>query len=708
MQNVFTDYPDIPWKPDWQIASGPGDNCPFITKESYGTLSVPGADWMLEITEPSAACSVRLFADGLSFSRTRKKTQHRTDILNLSPGVLYGICHKQRLPRLIGATGQNENASWAVSGAGIALLAQSRQTPHFVLVHGAFSMEQAYQKAEQVLTENHDRRFQEETERRQQIATLFTLNSRHNPPAALAAESLVRRLREKTGPLPGLWSLAEGFEQPAFSLNELYPLVQAWNRINPTVSFQLMETALALQGHSGGLPAWIEASGQVSFTAPWPMIIQAFDAAWSVNSDIEILPEYLPKLRKYILWALRHFDPHHDGMPCWQSQYEVFIPGSFKRHKSTADLVALLIAELDALLRLCQASPYEEPSIQVLTAERDRLKRLLLTIFWNPDTKTFSTAWDSGHFVYEPTFGALMPMILQGLDSTQMMTNEENGEIAQKDVILSAEQDHISQKTPQFAIQQFMVTDAVHRVPVETGLIIKPFVRDIRETISLWFNLAGKEQPSSGKPAYELDPITASLILLIQNDLKKTLTEQSAALRKLSYWKARLRLNRTDFLIVGACLIGVTVVHLAYNIPREHAADTHMANAALNYKQGRLTETLAICRRYPNHPLSQFLSANLFMLTEQPQEAEQLYRKVLLQKTESPSALLGLALSQQINGKFDEAVKRYIDFLDLYEERFPEAASIAEEFLQLTENGFSRPPRWRAVFSLPLMQDLGL
>jgi len=93
------------------------------------------------------------------------------------------------------------------------------------------------------------------------------------------------------------------------------------------------------------------------------------------------------------------------------------------------------------------------------------------------------------------------------------------------------------------------------------------------------------------------------------------------------------------------------------------------------------------------------------MISERADEAEQLYLKALKKNMDSPSALFGLALAHQMSGKFDAAVKRYTNFIDLYSADYSEAAALAEEYLDLALEHFDKPPGWRRVFSLAMMND---
>lgn len=719
MQNVFTDYPDVPWKQGWRFFFGPEDHTPFITGTLPGTLTAPGADWTLHLIEPSSSCTARLFCNGFSISARWRPEKHRIDALVTESGVLCGVCLGLPAPDLTAAVPLNGtgNLVWVQNDHKIALLL--RQENRFAFVNGGLSQERALAKAEAVLDENFESLMQRETEARQNISALFGMNPRHNPPVALAAELLKTRLRERTGAIHGLWSVADGFETEAFSLNELYPLVRAWTLIDPPVALKLTQTALALQQNNGGFPAWVDTGGIVSPTAPWPLIAQSFELAWQSSRDPALLKKYLPALRKYVQWAVRRFDPHRDHIPAWQNEQEVFIPGVYERGKATPELTVLLIAEIEAVLRLCEESEHAEAAAESLNEERNHLTQTLNTVFWNPVVKAFSNVWKDGHYLHEPSFGSFLPLFWRGLDSEKRTALLEAFEETrafpghQDPENWKQEQMNDSARLP--AIHQFMALETFRNADGADALLML-FVRRAREGLAVWLereSIEAEQLAERGEttdaPAYALGPVMAALVLAVQYEFQKQTAKNSSAAQQIMRWIHRLSFNPTDLRLVAVFSLAILIAHLAYTL--SHSRDdeqTRTAEAVLSYKQAHFTETMRICRRYPHNALSQFLQANLLMLAERPEEAAGLYRKALLQETESPSALLGLALTLQMNGNFEEAVKRYSDFLDIYETRYPEAAELADEFMQMAREKFSKPPRWRRVYALPVMNDLGL
>jgi tetratricopeptide (TPR) repeat protein len=717
MPNIFKDYPGVPWEQGWRIASDAEDAAPFFTAAETGQIRGDGESWTLELPAPSPQVTARLFSNALSL-RTRKNSHDMQALaVAIEPGILTGST-LELPPQLRAEDAQQDDPglTWVKNGSRIALLLC--RDSRFALVTGEYSRELAVLKAEEALELSEADLIQTQTDSRRRTAGLFSINPRHNPPVALAAESLRQRLRGRTAALHGVWSTADGFASETFSLNELYPLAEAWLLIEPSTAMDLVKTAMTLQQSSGGFPAWVDCQGVVSSAAPWPLIIQSFELAWQEQSDPALLRKTMPALRKYMQWALRYFDPHRDKVPAWQSEQEIFVPGSFERGKATPDLTVMLICELEALLRLCDASATAGTAAAPLREELDQLTRTLTSIFWNPEIKAFSNTWKEGHYKHEPSFGSFLPLfhrslptayrapLLEKFEETHGFPgHEESGE-------WNKEQIDDAAGLP--VIHQFMTLQALRRADANRALLML-FVRRARDGFAAWFEResiqAARHKPrgEANAPAFGIGPVTAALLLSTQAEFQQTAAAHTPTLKSLQRWIHRMRFTTSDLKILAGVITAMVFIHMLYNIPRADAGDARIAEAALNYSQGRFRKAMQLCRRYPDHPLSQFLQANLFMLTDNPAKAEPLYLAALRSETASPSALFGYALALQLNGNFDQAVKRYNDFIDIYEVQ-PQIrlTEFAYEFLRLSEEEFSRPPKWKRVYALPEMNDLGL
>ena len=712
MPNVFIDYPDAPWKQGWRFSSDPEDRVPFITLAASGALTAPGGGWTLQLISPEAPCTTRLFYNGFSISARKRPEKNRIEALVIEPGILCGRVVGLPMPQLSAQTEvrKENNFTWVQNGSALVLLLW--QDIRFALVCGELTPERALAKAEDSLDKPFETLAQEETTDRENVSRLFSINPRHNPPVALAAENLSARLRGRTGPLHGLWSAAEGFETETFSLNELYPLVRAWSLIDPSVALELVQTALTLQQNSGGFPSWINTDGLLSPAVPWPFIAQSVELAWQSSRDPALLKKHLPALRKYAQWAVRRFDPHRDRIPSWQNEQELFVPGSFTRGKATPEVTVLLIAELEAVLRLCRENEHCEAAAESLADEHGQLVKTLNTIFWNPAAKAFSNVWKDGHYLHEPSFGSFMPLFWRGLDQEKqtalLESFEETHGFPGHQPPASWKQDEINDTAHLPAIHQFMALEALRNTG---GPALSLFVHRAREGFAAWFereSITAARGGTSEAPAYALGPVTAALVLTVQKEFEQEAAKAPSAAQLIRQWGHRLRIKRTDLRIVSVFLLAILFLHLAYTLPQSHGANTRVAEAALNYKQGRFADAIRICRSYPHHTLSLLLQANMQMLVEQPDQAVTLYRQALSQETESPSALFGLALALQMTGDFKQAQRRYTDFIDIHGARLPEAAALADDFIQFSRAEFAKPPRWKQAYTLPMMNDLGL
>lgn len=723
MQYSTTDYPGVPWEPEWRLCSGPDDTVRFKTDPVPGRISTAPDNWALQLIDPALAVSFQLYHNGLSIrARTKRKPQTLT-LLSVDDGILTGISEGLPPPSLKGETVSTPEPGefWIHHPGGhtVLLCKGSR----FALITGDLPEAPTLEKAERVLADNPEAMLEEEEKRRQPVTALFGINPRHNPPVALAAETLWQRLRGRTPALHGIWSIADGFETETFSLNELYPLCRAWRLIHPETAMDLVQTALSLQQPSGRLPSRVSAQGAVSSSTPWPMLIQCFETAWSNQADPTLLRKHLPALRKYMQWTLRYFDPHRDRIPAWQSEAEVFVPDRFDRNKATPDLTVMLLGELEALMRLCEKDPNARTATNPLTEEHDQLMRTLTTVFWNPETKAFSNVWKDGHILHEPSFASFTPLCLPDLPAsykTPLLEDfEETHGFPGRNNPSSWKKEQIDDTARLPAIHQFTAFEAL-RCSDQKRALLTLFVRRARDGFASWFeheriDTARREQHTDrpGKHTFSLGPVMASLILTTQEAFTRQTKDRAPVLKTLQRWIHRLRFNMTDVRIILFTAVLMILLHLLYNLPPRANESARIAEATLNYRQGNLTAALQICRQFPDHPLSSFLRANLLMLTGNPVEAETLYLQTLHKKTESPSALFGYALSLQMNENFDLAIRRYNDFIDIYEARLTRSAQtdlidLAYKFLRLAEEGFSTPPKWEQAYRLPEMNDLEL
>jgi len=81
MNNLFTDYPPVPWKKGWGIASGCAGSPDWTTDAQPGLLHAVHAGCSLQLIEPASPCTTVFFSNGLSVRARKRPDRNRIDLL---------------------------------------------------------------------------------------------------------------------------------------------------------------------------------------------------------------------------------------------------------------------------------------------------------------------------------------------------------------------------------------------------------------------------------------------------------------------------------------------------------------------------------------------------------------------------------------------------------------------------------------------------
>ena len=237
---------------------------------------------------------------------------------------------------------------------------------------------------------------------------------------SLALESMIGNLRAPVGKVPFRWTSSPGQEGELFRLNEIFGMVSAWVHIDPDVAADLMKATLSCQKTDGFVPATFDPLRQSSGTqAAWPLLVQASELVWNETKDLDFIQFIVPKLHRYIIRSLKHFDPNRDGIHCWQSANEAFIPETFDRRLASADISTLLLCEIEAYQRLALHHPSYSIDQTDLEEELSRLKENLLHVLWDTETSSFRDRYIGGRRITRLTLSCFTPLLWPNLPTTQ-------------------------------------------------------------------------------------------------------------------------------------------------------------------------------------------------------------------------------------------------------------------------------------------------
>ncbi|MBP7829718.1 MAG: tetratricopeptide repeat protein [Kiritimatiellae bacterium] len=515
----------------------------------------------------------------------------------------------------------------------------------------------------------------------------------------VAVEFLFARLRPPQGALPFRWMAQDPAGPPQFSLRHLYPMVLAWSAVDPAVAEDLVKCALSCQQPDGRIPAWVspESSGE-NAPAALPLVAQAAEQAWRARREPGFPDFAAPRLRRYLRWACRHYDPAQTGPPCWQSADEALVPDTFDAGLASPDLAAFLLCEIEAYLHLARACVTTAGDEATWQAEIQRLKDALQNTLWDERRGVFTSRYIKGAVIERPTLSALLPIRVPGLRAEQRLA------------ILQALRDPAAfggpagapawahwegdpEPPPVQALYQVLLLEALRRAGAEDER--RALARTLSATVADLYGESGRlpdrlDEPD-GAPRHATPAAVALAVLL-----SAPRAEESAAAQPVSPFVALLDRYRSVILsgAVGLLALGLTtvaVLFLSKTAPPEGTLSAWTGLATRYHQEGRYDEAqelyekiLASGRRLPTVEL---LLANTLLKRGELEEAENRYRRLVAAPDAHPIASLNFAVALYLRGHTNEAFLAFQAFAEKYDERHPQLVSRARAAMQLLAPG---------------------
>ncbi|MBN1268489.1 MAG: tetratricopeptide repeat protein [Kiritimatiellae bacterium] len=705
--------PVVPWQAGWILRPSAWAHphfeetgTPLCTLDAVAEIGPPQAPpaWSLHIGPPGAflGCPVRLLADGFQIEAAMQGGPDSICLLD-ADGTVWGHTTCPTPPYLFSAereVTEDGNACWVDTEAARILLLR-RQTDggtRFALVRGAHDHELLLQTAEAALARDAQAALDDEFRRRSAFW------HRHHPPPARAqlvtsaVETLVRNLRPARGPFPHRWSAAPN---PAggelFDVNQVYPLVLAWNEIDPRVAQDLILSALARQEDDGEIPATCHPDGSASENeACRPLLAQAALAAWSRTHDPDFLQAAAPRLHAFLAWALRHFDPDGRGIHRWRSAEEALVPETFDMDVAAPDVTSFLLAEIEALSELAGHAEGLGSDFMDLSNEHDRLMSSLLAGFWDAGEKCFLDAHSNGEHTSRVTLASLTPLLCLALERIyrEALLKEvfPPGRLARPLGVAAWEpwaQDGF--EAPVRPLHQVLVLEALRRHGLTDA--IRRLGAILWSAVSAPTNRGLESSGDSVAAA----AATAALVVCLQ----ALSDQQEPSLEDVP--RSLALLDRHRMLVLGGAVVAFVVAVLAvafYSLSKTTLTmPTFEALSGLaqrHYAEGRYEEAVRLYEEISRTargaaPIETMLGNSFFRLGDYGQ-AERHYREALAKDPNAPAALVNLGLTLYHQGRLDEARACYQQAVELHGTRMPVVRHRAATALMLIDQMVASAP----------------
>ncbi len=733
MHFIFQRYPQHPWVSDWTFVPR---NCGaqslqsnperfFRTRNAVGHI-IPNSDtteeWTLHIPV-SKKSRINLLANGFCAYLERRKQQFGAEVFCPEPGVLWGRTIGIPDCELVNSETEHpiekQNEIQWMEGRDIGVLLKQRNH-HFCLISKCASREEAAKIAETYLSAPIEEWIQGELNARKGAAELVKDLSGLDSLLVICVERMIQALRPAEGRIPLPWSQSSDSDTPQFNINELFPLAHAWSLIDPQIAEDLLLCALKLQTNAGALPTNVSAfSVNLSPEAPKPLMAKTAERIWQVRKNQEWLTAALPLLRRHIQWMLNHFDPKRRKIYSWQNRDEPIDSALYESDLVSVDLAIFLLTEIEALNRLQDQVPTDQPKPHWFEEERTNLKQSIIDQFWDNNSGLFSKSYRRGNMHTLEGFPMITPLLW--LDLPQMQKNttidrmRESGRLPGIENVLRWQK--ASQDEKAFPILQNFVVFESLRTADPNGSLLADFSRMILQNFMERHALSLETGT-----ALKLNPATAAMTINLQATHQHRQYGQGRITGFLFKLARKAKVDRSDTIIVFATILVLLCIRVFYSekkAPPELSGLKSQLNTAIlsNNPEQILSASKKLIQHYPNEAaLAHLKNAHYLMMSGEYADAETHLRQMIKLAPDSPSAMVSLGLALQLQGKYAEAQSYYDDFCYFFEKIYPDATERIGTFRDLLQEGLFLnaegrilgPPKWREFYQYPFMQEVEL
>jgi len=702
--------PAGPWRAGWRFhaAGWPSSVVPSSVSLPFRTLDVPGdfapangnLPWSfhLGLRKTAAPVQARLLASGFQIG------EHACCIAR-ADGSVVGCAPEGAQPVLFSTEHEIQQLGQTalIDTGSLRIALALRHLPgitRFALVPSPEAPETVISAAAQALDTDPQALLDAEWTRRSAFWEECDAPPELLPGLARSVETLVAHLRPPVGGLPGRWSCATPEHTDLFCISQLLELVAAWRAVDPAVAAELVRSALACQQPDGSLPSLFRpANGAISDTPAWPVVAQAALLACEAGDGGRFLPAVVPALERYLSWALAHYLDPASGHHRWRSEGEAMIPEVFDASASSADLPALLLAELDAFAALTArmgpaAAP---PAAAMLQEERDRMAAHLEDVLWDEAAGDFRDRFADGSRVERASLSALLPLLWGDLNAkikerlvaraedTAFLRGEEGWRL------WAAWED--DDEAPPFSAAHHTILLLALR-----GNAPREAWQAAARAVAASPRLLEASPGRAGHPEARSSPVRLAALHVVAVEAIEEHTGPAAASSRVR-WMDRHRVAIIA-VCVGAVGLAVAAVAGVMAIRSQRAAEADslavLAHQHYNHKDYAAAIPIyeSILESYRDRATVEFRLANAYHHQKDYARSEQHYRNVLQDRAMAAKALMNLGLTLYRQGRPQEAAGCYEEVIRRFADYQPQAVARARTALEIVrrEQQSKAPP----------------
>lgn len=701
----------VPWIRNWRLVPSPFEPAQVLpVRYGFRTLGRPGclsadreeAAWHLDLQIGQRATSIRLSPHGLLVTAEGPEVPPLLSVCVPEAGLLVGDADPSLRPTLaseaLEVVRDGEEEYIQVDDALVALRVIRRAGRlRFTVLLDAARPDDLRAAARRHL-DTDPAAWQAEKLARFDLFWLRHAELETEPAGLLACSigGLIANLRPAAGSLSFPWSASPVEAAPCLAARELYPLVCAWADVDPNVPANLVKSMLAHQREDGALPASVRPDGQHDFShAPLPLVARSALRAWRAAPNRDFFDYALPRLHRYVSWALRHFDPEDLAQPRWQDAEEALVTSAFDADLVSVDLVSMLVSEIDALEDMSRSAAAGGPALDDLAAYRTRLLECLRRSLWDEAAQSFRDRYLQGEPIARIMLSAVLPLLTRHLNRD--FAAPLCAHVGAPDKFLTARGlrawvpwEGDATAPPVLATQQMLVMDGLllHGDASTAERVRRALLETALDDFAVTQSLDPAADDTDAGP--ESAAVTCALAVTLLAKPSDGLL-QAPELSPLLTWMDRHRVAVLAVVCAAFALAfgSIMISSCSKRALTLQALETTAGLARRHYTEGHYDEALRLYqdiadsgRTFPGFYVA---LGNVHFRMGALEEAERSYRREIEKNAQSPQAVMNLALTLHEARRTGEAIACWRQVTNDFAVLSPALAARAATALELVE-----------------------
>lgn len=488
-------------------------------------------------------------------------------------------------------------------------------------------------------------------------------------------------------------------------IDEYLIILVYFSEADINISIELLKKIFSLQDSSGRIPSKIFSDEKILFNrAPKPLLAYISFKILLKSNDENLAKIIYPKLKLYIQWLLKYFDPLNKLEYKWMHKDEYI--SNINNNALTPDLYALLISEIESLNNIKINFPSIKSDTNFLSKYYDSIKKDLDLLFLNQNKNEYSKIISDSEKKEKCFFYTFTPLINDFINTNvkfNILNKLKTSSYYTKNINSNLSINTEVKFDKKSIFKNFLFLEILNKIDND-GTTIYNYLKLFIHKHNNWY--------TKNDISEKISTLSAFQILLIDQYFSNMYTTKNTKFNKLIFLAKKAKLNRLDLAIIS--LVIITYLGIMYwnnqakQPPPLSVLEAEILNSYMLYDINGFKRIYSVIEKNYSNNIDQYklLLVNLILLDNNFVNSLEIVNEMRKLNPDSPSLMIIQGLSLHHQDRFIDASRTYNEFCFLYNEIYPNIVEEIKTYKFLSDENLSLPSDWKKIFRYRMMHEI--